>query len=150
MYLIESLRKCKFVLNLNKIEFLLVISEHMILFPDDSVIMLFQNIYETLLCFHLNERNLQSRLDRSLRDIICKLLTRHNHFRDGSTQSGTLCAIFNLIERVKSENVVDVFRAVKDVRDLRMGAVGSEEQFEFCYKVVAAFIESFDLYSNFK
>ena len=52
-----------------------------------------------------------------------------------------VCAIYNLIERVKNENVVDVFRTVKDVRDLRMGAVGSLEQYKLCYNALGEYVQ---------
>ena len=69
-------------------------------------------------------------------------------FSDGSNQSGALCAIYNLIEQVKNEKKVDVFRAVKDVRDVRMVAVGSFEQYKLCYTTVQEFIESSQFYEN--
>ena len=67
---------------------------------------------------------------------------------DGSNQSGVLCAIYNLIEQMKNEKKVDVFRAVKGVRDLRMGAVGSFEQYKFCYAAAQEFIETSQFYEN--
>ena len=49
---------------------------------------------------------------------------------------------------MKNEKKVDVFRAVKDVRDLRMGAVGSFEQYKLCYTAVQEFIETSQFYEN--
>ncbi|XP_076802135.1 receptor-type tyrosine-protein phosphatase alpha-like [Clavelina lepadiformis] len=72
------------------------------------------------------------------------------HCRDGSSQAGTFCAISNLVDRLKNENCVDVFRTVKDIRDLRQGAVGNIELYKYCYQAVNEFLESFDLYANFK
>ncbi|XP_076800966.1 uncharacterized protein LOC143445616 isoform X2 [Clavelina lepadiformis] len=72
------------------------------------------------------------------------------HCRDGSSQAGAFCAIINLVERLKNENCVDVFRTVKDIRDLRQGAVGNIELYKYCYQAVNEFLESFDLYGNFK
>jgi len=46
--------------------------------------------------------------------------------------------------------MVDVFRTVKDLRDLRMEAVKSFENYQLCYSAVREFIQSFDLYGNFK
>jgi len=70
--------------------------------------------------------------------------------RDGSSRCGVYCAIANLVERLKNENRVDVFRAVKDLRDWRPGMVGNMEQYKFCYEAVGDYIQSFDLYGNFK
>ncbi|XP_076800967.1 receptor-type tyrosine-protein phosphatase epsilon-like [Clavelina lepadiformis] len=72
------------------------------------------------------------------------------HCRDGSSQAGTFCAISNLVDRLKNENCVDVFRTVKDIRDLRQGAVGNIELYKYCYQAVNEFLASFDLYANFK
>ena len=71
-------------------------------------------------------------------------------YRDGSSQAGTFCAISNLVDRLKNENCVDVFRTVKDIRDLRQGAVGNIELYKYCYQAVNEFLASFDLYANFK
>ncbi|CAK8678007.1 unnamed protein product [Clavelina lepadiformis] len=72
------------------------------------------------------------------------------HCRDGSSQAGVFCAVSNLVERLKNENCVDVFRTVKDIRDLRQGAIGNIELYKYCYQAVNEFLESFDLYGNFK
>ena len=77
-----------------------------------------------------------------------KNLKHFLHSRNGSSQSGVLCAIYNLIEQVKWERKVDVFRTVKDIRDLRMGVVGSFEQYKFCYAAIKEFIEVSRVYEN--
>ena len=38
---------------------------------------------------------------------------------DGAGRTGVLCSLVNLLERLKRENRVDIFRAVKDLRDCR-------------------------------
>lgn len=45
------------------------------------------------------------------------------NFSDGSGRTGTFIAISNLIERLKNENRVDIFRMAKDLRDLRPGMI---------------------------
>nr|XP_039254382.1 tyrosine-protein phosphatase 69D-like [Styela clava] len=72
------------------------------------------------------------------------------HCSDGSGRTGTFCAISNLIERLKNENRVDVFRTVKDLRDQRPMMVRTVGQYEFCYQAVSDFLQSFDLYGNFQ
>jgi len=69
-------------------------------------------------------------------------------FRDGSDQTGVLCAVSNVIEQIKCESKVDVFRAVKDVRELRMGAVGSFEEYKLCYTLIKEFIATSRFYEN--
>lgn len=44
-------------------------------------------------------------------------------FSDGSGRSGTFCAVYSLLERVKSEQVVDVFQAIRVLRLGRPEAV---------------------------
>ncbi|CAK8674406.1 unnamed protein product [Clavelina lepadiformis] len=45
--------------------------------------------------------------------------------RDGCIRTGTFIAVLNLIERLKSENRIDVFRTIKDLRDMRENMVNN-------------------------
>ena len=40
-------------------------------------------------------------------------------FRDGCSETGLFLAVANLIEQVKSENKIDIFRTIKDLRDYK-------------------------------
>ena len=40
-------------------------------------------------------------------------------FSDGAGRTGVFCSLINLIQRLKCENKIDVFRTVKDLRDCR-------------------------------
>lgn len=44
-------------------------------------------------------------------------------YRDGSQQTGVFCALLNLLESAETEEVVDVFQAVKSLRKARAGMV---------------------------
>lgn len=44
-------------------------------------------------------------------------------FSDGIGRSGTFCALYSVLERVKTEQVVDVFQAIKAMRIPRPGLV---------------------------
>nr|XP_039268415.1 receptor-type tyrosine-protein phosphatase C-like [Styela clava] len=55
---------------------------------------------------------------RSVQESACLI-----HCTDGAGRTGVFCALANLIERLKHENKVDIFRAVKDLRDCRQGMV---------------------------
>ncbi|XP_028516626.1 receptor-type tyrosine-protein phosphatase epsilon-like [Exaiptasia diaphana] len=68
---------------------------------------------------------------------------------NGVGRSGTFCAIYSIIERVKQEQIVDVFQAVKDIRRNRPRAVGTLDQYVCCYKIIQDYLDSFSDYANF-
>lgn len=72
------------------------------------------------------------------------------HCSDGLARTGTFCAVFTVLERVKTEQVVDVFQTVKSMRTRRAGLLQSLDQYEFVHKAVLEFLSSFDNYCNFK
>ncbi|XP_039268450.2 uncharacterized protein LOC120343362 [Styela clava] len=72
------------------------------------------------------------------------------HCRDGAGRTGTFCAVANLVERLKNEDRIDIFRTVKDLRDMRPLMVRTLEQYRFCFKTVQEYLDSFQLYANFK
>lgn len=68
---------------------------------------------------------------------------------DGVGRSATLAAIMSAIEKIKTEQTVDVFQTIKLIRVKRPGAVTTSEQYRFCYKTIEAYLDSFKTYSNF-
>ena len=78
------------------------------------------------------------------------------------------CAIVTTIDHCKSESVVDVFQVVKAQRIQKPGLVLTvvsiassiftaiisshhmQEQYQFVFETVLKFLETFDMYSNFK
>ncbi|CAH1243397.1 PTPRM [Branchiostoma lanceolatum] len=72
------------------------------------------------------------------------------HCIDGVGRSGVFCTAHALLDRLKTEQVVDVFQAVKTLRNHRPNMVETEEQYQFCYQVALAYLASFDTYANFK
>lgn len=46
-------------------------------------------------------------------------------FRDGCSRSGVICTVIRAIDQIKTQNHVDVFRAIKDLRDMRPNMVNS-------------------------
>ncbi|XP_070563073.1 receptor-type tyrosine-protein phosphatase kappa-like isoform X2 [Ptychodera flava] len=72
------------------------------------------------------------------------------HCLNGLGRSGTLCAIYATIERMKVEQMIDVFQAVKKLRLNRPNMVQNLEQYGFCYDAAMEFLDSFDTYANFK
>ncbi|XP_068728189.1 receptor-type tyrosine-protein phosphatase epsilon-like [Montipora capricornis] len=72
------------------------------------------------------------------------------HCSAGVGRTGVFCALSNLIERLKSEGVVDVFQTVKQLRSQRPAMVQTKEQYEFIYSALGEYLDSFDAYSNFE
>lgn len=72
------------------------------------------------------------------------------HCKNGIGMSGVYCTIMNLLERLKLEDRVDVFRTVKDLRDCKNGMIQTVEQFRLCHEAVLEYLRNFDTYSNFK
>ncbi|XP_032806580.1 receptor-type tyrosine-protein phosphatase alpha-like isoform X1 [Petromyzon marinus] len=72
------------------------------------------------------------------------------HCSAGAGRTGTFCALCTILERVKTEGILDVFQTVKSLRTQRPHMVQTLEQYEFCYKVVQEYIEAFSDYANFK
>ena len=72
------------------------------------------------------------------------------HCDDGLGRTGAFCALYTVLERVKAEQVVDVFQAVKTIRIQRLGMLETLAQYEFVHKAVLEFLDSFSDYQNFK
>ncbi|KAI8508966.1 hypothetical protein Bbelb_128140 [Branchiostoma belcheri] len=72
------------------------------------------------------------------------------HCINGVGRSGVFCTAHAMLDRLKTEQVVDVFQAVKTLRNHRPNMVETEEQYQFCYQVALAYLASFDTYANFK
>ncbi|XP_006819820.1 receptor-type tyrosine-protein phosphatase alpha [Saccoglossus kowalevskii] len=72
------------------------------------------------------------------------------HCSAGSGRSGAFCALNTVIERIKTEGIVDVFQTYKSLREQRPQIVQSVDQYNFVYKAVIDYLGSFDNYDNFK
>ncbi|KAL7670832.1 hypothetical protein ACOME3_005751 [Neoechinorhynchus agilis] len=62
------------------------------------------------------------------------------HCSAGVAQTGIFIAISICIERLKLENVVDVFMAVRMLRSQRVAMVQTEDQYQFCYRAVLQYV----------
>uniref|UniRef100_H2YI30 protein-tyrosine-phosphatase n=1 Tax=Ciona savignyi TaxID=51511 RepID=H2YI30_CIOSA len=78
-----------------------------------------------------------------IKSVVCSL-----NFSDGAGRSGVFCTLNNLIQRLRAEDEIDVFRTVKDLRDMRPQMVRSFDNYMTCYKGLAEFRSSFDTYAN--
>ncbi|XP_038066610.1 receptor-type tyrosine-protein phosphatase F-like [Patiria miniata] len=69
---------------------------------------------------------------------------------NGVRSSGLFCAILSMLDKIKAEKIVDVFNAVKSVRNTRPSGVASLEQYKYCYDTALMHLQSFDIYENFR
>nr|CAB3265293.1 receptor-type tyrosine-protein phosphatase epsilon [Phallusia mammillata] len=70
------------------------------------------------------------------------------HCRDGAGRSGVFCALFNLLDRTRIENRIDVFRTVKDLRDARPFMVRSLADYLLLYKTAQTHVSARSIYAN--
>ncbi|KAL3052282.1 receptor-type tyrosine-protein phosphatase kappa isoform X3 [Trematomus bernacchii] len=64
------------------------------------------------------------------------------HCLNGGGRSGVFCASSIVCEMAKRQSVVDVFHAVKTLRNSKPNMVDTPEQYRFCYDLSLEFIES--------
>lgn len=64
------------------------------------------------------------------------------HCLNGGGRSGMFCAISIVCEMIKRQNVVDVFHAVKTLRNNKTNMVETLEQYRLCYDVALEYVES--------
>ncbi|XP_030637073.1 receptor-type tyrosine-protein phosphatase kappa [Chanos chanos] len=64
------------------------------------------------------------------------------HCLNGGGRCGVFCAISIVCEMIKRQNVVDVFHAVKSLRNSKPNMVDSPEQYRFCYDLALEYIET--------
>ncbi|XP_022804800.1 receptor-type tyrosine-protein phosphatase epsilon-like isoform X2 [Stylophora pistillata] len=69
---------------------------------------------------------------------------------DGLGRSGTFCALYSVLERLKIEQVVDVFQAIKAMRIPRPGLVKTAGEYKFVHYAIQDYLSAFDDYANFK
>ncbi|XP_046729559.1 receptor-type tyrosine-protein phosphatase kappa isoform X11 [Silurus meridionalis] len=64
------------------------------------------------------------------------------HCLNGGGRSGVFSAVTIVCEMIKRQNVVDVFHAVKSLRNSKPNMVDTPEQYRFCYDVALEYIEN--------
>ncbi|XP_078505030.1 receptor-type tyrosine-protein phosphatase kappa isoform X4 [Lissotriton helveticus] len=64
------------------------------------------------------------------------------HCLNGGGRSGMFCAIGIVCDMIKRQNVVDVFHAVKSLRNSKPNMVETTEQYRFCYDVALEYLGS--------
>uniref|UniRef100_A0A671XHM7 Receptor-type tyrosine-protein phosphatase U n=1 Tax=Sparus aurata TaxID=8175 RepID=A0A671XHM7_SPAAU len=66
------------------------------------------------------------------------------HCLNGGGRSGTFCACNILLEMIQYQNMVDIFYAVKTLRNCKPNMVESLDQYRFCYDLVLEYLDCFD------
>ncbi|XP_036405186.1 receptor-type tyrosine-protein phosphatase kappa isoform X8 [Megalops cyprinoides] len=64
------------------------------------------------------------------------------HCLNGGGRCGVFCAVSIVCDMIKRQNVVDVFHAVKSLRNSKPNMVESPEQYRFCYDLALEYIET--------
>ncbi|XP_038067690.1 receptor-type tyrosine-protein phosphatase epsilon-like [Patiria miniata] len=72
------------------------------------------------------------------------------HCSAGSGRTGVFITLSYLLQRAKAEGIVDVFQAVRTLRQQRPHMVQDVAQYQFCYRAMMEYLDSFDHYANFK
>ncbi|KAM4699824.1 receptor-type tyrosine-protein phosphatase U isoform 2-T2 [Discoglossus pictus] len=66
------------------------------------------------------------------------------HCLNGGGRSGTFCACSVIGEMIRCHSMVDVFYAVKSLRNIKPNMVETLDQYRFCYEVAQEYLESLD------
>uniref|UniRef100_A0A672M8U0 protein-tyrosine-phosphatase n=1 Tax=Sinocyclocheilus grahami TaxID=75366 RepID=A0A672M8U0_SINGR len=67
------------------------------------------------------------------------------HCLNGGGRSGTYCASNILMEMIQYQNIVDVFYAVKTLRNAKPNMVETLEQYRFCYELVLEYLDCLEV-----
>jgi len=63
------------------------------------------------------------------------------HCTEGCGRTGVFLSVVNTLAYADNEQLIDVARSIKDLRDTRMGMVRTLEQYETCYELVSRYIK---------
>ncbi|CAN8004147.1 unnamed protein product, partial [Ixodes hexagonus] len=80
-------------------------------------------------------------------DKIIFVLCRQNV--NGCSASGLFCCSALVLEKLKTEQEVDVFYATRIIRESRPQFIEDPEQYQFCYDTASAYLDSVSMYANF-
>ncbi|XP_064604744.1 receptor-type tyrosine-protein phosphatase epsilon-like [Liolophura sinensis] len=72
------------------------------------------------------------------------------HCMNGADKCGLYCAVSGILERLKTDQEVNILQTVKQMRINRPQVIKNLAQYQACFDSVVAFLESFQTYSNFK
>ncbi|XP_048257353.1 uncharacterized protein LOC124116616 isoform X2 [Haliotis rufescens] len=70
---------------------------------------------------------------------------------DGASKCGLVCAVLNIIQRLKQDQEIDVFLTVRLLQTVRPSFLISYAQYQFCYKLVKEYQKTSNtVYENFQ
>ncbi|CAC5383561.1 PTPRK [Mytilus coruscus] len=72
------------------------------------------------------------------------------HCLNGCDKSGLYCVLATVIERLRTEQDVDIQHIIKQMRNRRPQIIPNYEQFQFIYEAVIEYLKEFETYSNFQ
>uniref|UniRef100_A0AAY4BJX4 protein-tyrosine-phosphatase n=1 Tax=Denticeps clupeoides TaxID=299321 RepID=A0AAY4BJX4_9TELE len=67
------------------------------------------------------------------------------HCLNGGGRSGTFCACTILMEMIGHQNIVDIFYAVKTLRNSKPNMVETMEQYRFCYDLILEYLDCLEV-----
>ncbi|XP_030645199.1 receptor-type tyrosine-protein phosphatase U [Chanos chanos] len=67
------------------------------------------------------------------------------HCLNGGGRSGTFCACTMILEMIRHQSVVDVFYAVKTLRNSKPNMVETMEQYKFCYDLALEYLDCLEV-----
>ncbi|XP_025108277.1 receptor-type tyrosine-protein phosphatase kappa-like [Pomacea canaliculata] len=67
---------------------------------------------------------------------------------DGMTRSGMFCALYDVINRARNDQEIDVYLSVRQVRTVRQHAITSEVQYRYCYQAAQEYKRQYSVYQN--
>lgn len=70
------------------------------------------------------------------------------HCSGGVGRTGVFIAVCTSIEKLRSNDVIDIFQTVRQLRLQRVAMVQTLDQYIFCYTAIKDYLDSFDLYTN--
>ncbi|XP_067684356.1 receptor-type tyrosine-protein phosphatase epsilon-like [Haliotis asinina] len=70
---------------------------------------------------------------------------------DGASKCGLLCAVLNIIQRLKQDQEIDVYLTVRLLQTVRTSFVTSFVQYQFCYRMIKEYQKTNNtVYENFR
>ncbi|XP_030852470.1 receptor-type tyrosine-protein phosphatase kappa [Strongylocentrotus purpuratus] len=70
------------------------------------------------------------------------------HCVNGIGRSGVFCALWSVMEKLRKDNTIDIFQAVKRLRSSRPNMVETLDQYQLCYDVMNQHLHQFEEYAN--
>ncbi|XP_025108240.1 receptor-type tyrosine-protein phosphatase kappa-like isoform X2 [Pomacea canaliculata] len=67
---------------------------------------------------------------------------------DGMTRSGMFCALYDVINRARYDQEIDVYLPVRQVRTVRQQAITSQVQYRYCYQAAQECKRQHSIYQN--